>query len=67
MTIPDVQIRQPWHVRCAECKHEWVGLYLPLPLTDVVRLTRSMLCPMCAADYTSIQMVFKGERDDASK
>lgn len=40
--------REPQHARC-ECGHVWIMAYLPMLLTDWVRLARGARCPMCAS------------------
>lgn len=46
--------RTAMHVRCKECGHVWIGLYLPMLITDAARVLNSLHCPMCAGDATQI-------------
>jgi Zn finger protein HypA/HybF involved in hydrogenase expression len=46
--------KKPMTVRCGSCQHEWVAMYLPMPLTKVVALMQAMYCPKCGQDSKSI-------------
>lgn len=34
-------------VHCSDCAHEWVPIYLPAPIPDVVKATKGIICPYC--------------------
>lgn len=38
--------REPMWVHCADCSHEWVCAYLPMPIAKLAPLMKAP-CPMC--------------------
>lgn len=51
------EAKQSVWVKCTSCSHEWVGMYLPMPINDATEVMRKMCCPMCAADARMIQIL----------
>lgn len=39
--------RKPLHVKCEDCKHVWVLLYLPMELDRAARVMSGAHCPQC--------------------
>ncbi len=46
--------RQPFRVRCGDCKHDWAAFYLPIPLGDAARILGRLRCPSCDAPHGRI-------------
>lgn len=46
--MTDPEAKQPFHVHCGKCSHEWAAAYLPLPIATFAKLAESP-CPMCGA------------------
>jgi hypothetical protein len=46
----------PNWVQCTDCKHCWVGFYLPQPIRDAVRAMSNLTCPRCAAGLDKISL-----------
>lgn len=44
-------------MQCKQCGYTWVGIYLPLPIEDAVRVLQSLCCPMCASRSDRITML----------
>ena len=40
--------RNPLWVKCSDCKHRWLGLYLPMAVQDAAKAMGRLTCPMCA-------------------
>lgn len=57
------ETRKPQWVRCAECGHEWIGLYMPIDVRSLTRIVRGMHCPSCAADSKQIFMTKEKQND----
>lgn len=41
--------KNPMWVSCSDCRHRWVGLYLPMPIVDAAKALKRLTCPMCAS------------------
>jgi Zn finger protein HypA/HybF involved in hydrogenase expression len=50
------QGQNPMSVRCADCAHIWVGLYLPQPISIAAKLMKNLTCPKCGAGSKRIRM-----------
>jgi len=50
------ETRKPQWVRCGECGHEWIGLYMPIEVNRLSKIVKGMCCPSCAADSKAIYM-----------
>lgn len=50
------QERPPMNVRCTNCKHVWVAMYFPLPISAAAKLLKHLHCPMCAAPSIDIKV-----------
>lgn len=48
--------KNPQNVQCAECKHVWVGLYLPQPIKIAAKMMKNLTCPKCGTDSKRIRM-----------
>lgn len=48
--------KTPQNVRCADCSHVWVGLYLPQPIAVAAKMMKNLTCPKCGADSKRIRM-----------
>jgi len=46
----------PQHVRCADCGHVWIGLYLPQPISTAAKIMKNLCCPMCGAGAKRIMV-----------
>lgn len=55
------ETRKPQWVRCGECGHEWIGLYMPIEVNRLSKIVKGMCCPSCAADSKQIYMT-QGEQ-----
>lgn len=56
------EVRNPFHVRCATCKHVWVGFYVPMEMAKCAEVMGALHCPMCGADASRITMAPPGAR-----
>jgi hypothetical protein len=54
--MADDQVRKPTRVQCKKCEHTWIGFYLPMPISDAVRVMKNLTCPMCAAGAKHIRI-----------
>lgn len=54
------ETRQPFRVRCGDCKHEWAAFYLPIPLGEGARILKQLRCPSCEADSSRMFCVMGG-------
>lgn len=50
--------KRPVEVQCKQCGYKWIGVFLPLPIEDAIRVLQSLCCPMCAAPADRICMLF---------
>ena len=48
--------RNPMNVRCGVCDHVWVAAYMPMDVSDLVKITKNLRCPMCAAPAKEIYL-----------
>ena len=53
--------RSPQWVRCSDCGHEWIWLYMPIEVSRLSKIVKGMCCPSCAADSKAIYLI-TGER-----
>lgn len=51
------ETRKPQWVRCGECSHEWIGLYMPIEVNRLSKIVKGMHCPSCAADRKAIYFI----------
>ena len=54
--------KKPMTVRCGSCDHEWVAVYLPMPLAKVVALVQALFCPKCGQNNKAIFFQAGGDR-----
>lgn len=54
MTDAHREPREPFWAKCCECSHIWACAYLPMNLTEVAKLVKTLHCPMCAAGSDKI-------------
>lgn len=47
--LVDDEPREPQYVKCKNCNHVWIGLYLPMIARDAAKVMGALCCPMCAA------------------
>lgn len=40
--------KNPMWVTCSSCSHRWIGLYLPMPISDAAKAMGRLTCPKCA-------------------
>lgn len=52
----DNEPRTPLWVRCQECDHAWIGLYLPMPMSTCAKAMGRLTCPMCATGSKRISI-----------
>ncbi len=57
------ETRKPQWVRCGECGHEWIGLYMPIEVNRLSKIVKGMHRPSCAADSKAIYMT-QGRGDE---
>ncbi len=57
--------RQPMWVVCNHCNHEWIALYMPMPMREAARLLGRLHCPMCAANSMAILAKWERKADEA--
>lgn len=43
-----VEAKNPVWVECDKCQHRFIGLYLPMALSDAANVMKRLTCPMCA-------------------
>jgi len=55
--------RQPQWVRCGQCEHEWIGLYMPIEVNKLTKIIRGMACPSCASDSKQIYLTQEPRHD----
>jgi len=48
--------KQAMTVTCVKCEHAWIGLYLPMPISDAARVMKNLTCPQCAATSKDIRV-----------
>lgn len=48
--------KTPTNVQCAECKHVWVGFYLPQPISVIAKMMKNLTCPKCGTDSKRIHI-----------
>ena len=53
--------RKPQWVRCGECGHKWIGIYLPIDVRDLAKIVKDMRCQSCGADSKQIYMTQEGD------
>lgn len=46
----------PQHVKCADCDHVWIGLYLPQPISVAAKMMKNLCCPKCGAGAKRIMV-----------
>lgn len=56
MPAPVDAAKQPMHVHCGDCSHEWVCAYLPLPATKLVPLMKAR-CPSCGSKRVNMGLL----------
>jgi hypothetical protein len=56
MTTRRKERRQGKRVRCTGCGHEWIGFYLPLPISDAIKIMGALTCPKCARGSDKIRV-----------
>jgi hypothetical protein len=61
MTARRKERRQGKRVVCTACGHRWIGFYLPLPISDAIKLMGTLMCPKCAADADKILVTGKAK------
>ena len=52
--------KEPFNVRCGECKHTWTAAYTPLSLVTMGELLQGLHCPMCGIDSSKIFAAIDG-------
>lgn len=45
---------QPFRVKCADCAHLWVAMYLPQPISVAAKILKKATCPKCGASSARI-------------
>ena len=55
----------PVTVKCSNCDHQWIGLYLPMPISDAAKVMKNLTCPQCACTKIMIGdgIKHKGQRN----
>lgn len=48
MTRFEDEPKNPMWVTCSACSHRWIGLYLPMPISDAAKAMGRLTCPKCA-------------------
>lgn len=48
MTAFEDEPKNPVWVTCSACSHRWIGLYLPMPISDAAKAMKRLTCPKCA-------------------
>ena len=46
----------PVNVQCMECKHVWIGLYLPQPVSVAAKQMKNLTCPKCGAGSNRVSL-----------
>lgn len=44
----------PFWVKCGDCQHRWIAVWLPMELSRVGKLLKGLACPKCGAGSKSI-------------
>ena len=47
MTSFEDEPKNPMWVTCGKCSHYWIGLYLPMPITEAAKIMGRLTCPKC--------------------
>ena len=48
--------KNPQRVKCWECGHVWIGLYLPQPISVAAKIMKALTCPKCGTGSKKIGM-----------
>jgi Zn finger protein HypA/HybF involved in hydrogenase expression len=48
--------KNPMYVECADCGHDWIGLYLPQPISTAAKMMKNLTCPKCGAGSMRIRV-----------
>lgn len=54
--------RRPVPFWCSACQHEWVGMYLPLPIDDACRCMSRATCPNCGAGVKDVRLALQSTK-----
>jgi DNA-directed RNA polymerase subunit M/transcription elongation factor TFIIS len=57
------EVREPVFMQCKVCKHEWIGMYLPMHITRAAAILQGLRCPNCGNDSASIFIKAKEDAD----